>query len=56
MEVKLAEQEGAKVDPEMRLKLVKEEQEAIKRENEEKKQREIATKEAEVGFGDKRFC
>jgi hypothetical protein len=50
LEVKLAEQEGAKVDFEMKRRLVKEEQEAIKREHAERKEQEDAVKEALVNW------
>lgn len=46
--MKLAEQEGAKPDYEIKLRLVKEEQVVIKREEEERKEREEAEKAALV--------
>ncbi|XP_055336847.1 mitochondrial proton/calcium exchanger protein-like [Paramacrobiotus metropolitanus] len=46
VEVKIAEEEGAKPDYEVKLRLVKEEQEAIKREEAERKEREAEEKAA----------
>ncbi|GAU89021.1 hypothetical protein RvY_01620 [Ramazzottius varieornatus] len=48
MEVKLAEQEGGKVDYEIKRKLVKEEQETIKKEQAERKEQEQANAEKEA--------
>ncbi|OWA51707.1 LETM1 and EF-hand domain-containing protein 1, mitochondrial [Hypsibius exemplaris] len=50
VEVKLAEQEGAKVDYEMKRRLVREEQETIKREELERKEREASDKEAKAAI------
>ena len=50
MEVRLAEQEGGKVDYEIKRKLVREEQETIKMEQAERKEQAEAGKEALVCF------
>ncbi|XP_055337002.1 uncharacterized protein LOC129587329 [Paramacrobiotus metropolitanus] len=48
VEVKIAEEEGAKPDYEVKLRLVREEQEGIKREEAERKERETKEKSADA--------